>query len=284
MARLISWLFVPGAQERFLAKLPSIRPDMAVLDLEDGLDPQDLLPARERVAAVLSTVSGFVGRLALRTHPVGTPEFLDDALTLGPALTALLLPKVSAANEVLEAVSVLGERGLDHVKVVPMIESAEGLRNAFEILTGHPAVTGVALGTEDLAADLGLPFHVDDDPLIMEGRKVLLDAARSQLILAAAAARIPWRIDAPVLALGDAALVERTAVMARARGFTGMLAVHPAQVAALARGFQPTPLEIARAREVLAASDQEGAHSYRGRMVDEAVLRQARFTLEAVGE
>lgn len=267
-----------------MAKLPSIRPDVAVLDLEDGLDPKELLPARERVAAALKTVSDPAVRLALRTHPVATAEFLDDAAALGPALAVLLLPKVSGATEVLEAVSVLGNRGLSHVKIVPMIESAEGLRNAFKILSAHPAVEGVALGTEDLAADLGLPFHVGDDPLIAEGRKELLDAARSRLIFAATAARIPWRIAAPALTLEDVALVERAAVMARARGFTGMLAVHPTQVAALARGFLPAPSEIDQAREVLAASDQEGARSHQGQMVDEAVLRQARRTLEAAGE
>lgn len=284
MARLVSWLFVPGANERFLAKLPSIRPDVAVLDLEDGLDPKELLPARERVADALREVRYPAVRLALRTHPVTTPGFLKDAATLGPALAVLILPKVSSNIEVLEAASVLGDLGLSNVKIVPLIESAEGVRNAFKILSAHPAVEGVALGTEDLAADLGLPFHVNDDPFIEEGRKELLNAARSQLIITATAAGIPWRIDAPALTLGDFALVERAAMKARARGFTGMFAVHPAQVAALARGFLPTPSEIDRARDVLAASDREGARSHQGRMVDEAVLRQARRTLEAVGE
>lgn len=267
-----------------MAKLSAIQPDVAVLDLEDGLDSRDLQAARERISETFNAKTVPPIRLAVRTHRVGTTEFLADTATFGPTLTALLLPKVASPEEVLEAGSLLEARGLDHVKIVPMIESAEGLRNAFEILTAHPAVNGVALGGEDLAADLGLPFPVDADPRIAEGRKRLLDSARSQLILEAAAASVPWRIASPDLNLADAAAVENAAVVARAHGFTGMLAVHPTQVEALASGFRPTRPELDRAREILTASTQDGAHAHQGRMVDEALLRQARNTLEGLDE
>src|SRR5690554_4040206 len=267
-----------------MAKLPEIQPDVAVLDLEDGLDPRDLQAARQRISEILNSKVVPPTHLAVRTHQVGTTEFLDDTAAFGPMLTALLLPKTASPEEVREAGTLLEARGLNHVRIIPMIESAEGLRNAFEILIAHPAVNGVALGGEDLAADLGLPFPVNGNPRISEGRTRLLESARSQLILAAAAARIPWRINSPELSLTDTTVVENAAEAARAHGFTGMLAVHPTQVEALASGFRPTRPELDRAREIMKASTHDGAHAHQGRLVDEALLRQARNTLEDLDE
>lgn len=298
---LTSWLFVPGAAERFMAKLrvgasSSPPPDVIVLDLEDGVAPADLPAARERVAAVLREPSAFVAPTCVRVHAVSHELFAVDLEALGPGLFALVLPKVSSAEEVGEAADALSRLGLGHAGIVPMVESATGLQAAEQVLAAHPSVAAVALGAEDMAGDLGLP-PAGLDPEADAARERVMDHVRSRLVVAAAAAGVQRRIDSPTLALRDAERVTRDARRARATGFDAKFAVHPAQVEPIRAGFLPSPAEVAWAREVLAAAGEDaprgaatgdptggargGAGSAGGRMVDEAVARQARLVLAA---
>src|SRR5690606_21876970 len=122
-----SWLFVPGAAERYVAKLADARPDAAILDLEDGIAARDVEASRSRVAAVLESVdrgANLPGVVAVRSHPVSSVEFRDDCAALGPRLDVLMLPKVAEAAEVTEAATLLERAGLAHVRLVAMIESA----------------------------------------------------------------------------------------------------------------------------------------------------------------
>lgn len=281
MARLVSWLFVPGASDRFMTKLSSVRPGVAVLDLEDGQAVAGLAEARQRVAGVLrSGVAATGPALAVRSNPVGSAEFAADLAALGGNLSFLLLPKVSEADEVLEAASALEGMGLDRTALIPMLESAKGVRNTYQILTAHPLVRGVALGAEDLAADLGLPRFTANEPNLVAGRSAVLSVARAELILAAAAAGVELRIDSPHLSIAAEDSVEAAAVLARSSGFTAMFAVHPSQVQPVIRGFRPSDNEREQAQRLLDAADGGGARALDGTMVDEAVLRQARRVLD----
>lgn len=276
-----SWLFVPGASERFMAKLVEVRPDAAVLDLEDGISRGELAAARARVAA--ATASGGPVPLAVRTHPVSSEEFAADLEACGPGLAALVIPKVSAPEEVAAAGEALVARGLKGTRLVPMIESAAGLMRAHDILTAHASVSGVALGAEDLAADLGLPPALPgSSAALLEGRRAALAAARAALVAAASAARVAIRVDSPYLSLLDVPGTKAEALAGRGAGFTGKFALHPAQVPAIAEAFRPGPEEVEWARAVLAKAGR-GVQRAGDRMVDEAVVRQARVVLSDEG-
>lgn len=278
MPRLVSWLFVPGAAQRFMEKLRVAKPDVAVLDLEDGLTQAERPEARKRVALALSRSTSVTTPVAVRTNAVGTSDFTADLDALGPALFALVLPKVASGAEVEEVGEALSRLGLGHALVVPLIESAAGLRNAFEILTAHPSVGGVAVGGEDLAADLGLPFEVPGEPSD-SARRAVMDAANARVILAAAGAGVSLRIDTPTIQLGDSELVRAASARARAGGFTAKFAVHPGQIEPLHSGFRPNELEVERAEAIIAAGAAGGANRVNGMMVDEAVMRRARQVL-----
>lgn len=286
--RLPAWLFVPGAEERFMAKLlrqadQPPPPDVVVLDLEDGVAPARLDAARARVAAALEEPGNrYVAPLCVRTHAVAHPAFARDLEALGPGLLALVLPKVGGAEEVRAAADALARRGLGHAGLVVMIESAAGLEAIEDVLRASPAVAAVALGAEDMGADLGLPpagLGAESDA----ARRAVLDAVRARLVVAAAAAGVRRRVDSPTLSLRDARQVEEDARRARAMGFDAKFAVHPAQLAPLRAGFLPSPPEVAWARQVL-ASTSGGASAAGESMVDEAVARQAREVLAAVEE
>lgn len=304
-----SWLFVPGAVQRYVAKLAGVGPDAAILDLEDGIAGRDVAEARVRVAAVLAgrPDGAFLPPVvAVRSHPVSSAEFAADAASLGPRLSVLMLPKVAAAAEVLEAASALERAGLAHAGIVAMIESAAGLENLSAILTAHPSLIGVAFGAEDFAADIGLPPSVagqaganaDARSASESGRLAVLDAVRTRLVTAAAAAAVPWRIDTPVLQLRPVSAVEAEARRSRSMGFGGKFVIHPSHVASVHAGYAPSEAEIAWAKAVLGgavgggrADDVEqgpgadrqaaGASSGGGQMIDEAVARQARAVLRS---
>lgn len=305
---------MPGANERFVAKLPEIRPDAVVLDLEDGVAAAELAAARERTLRLLSADAAqrvWLPRvIALRSHPPAHPDFAADLSAAGPRLDVLILPKVASAADVAEAAAALEAADLPSIGVVPLIESASGLTRLDEILA-HRAVVGVAFGGEDFAADLGLPPEtgrawiadagVDEhDAGVAAARQLVLDHARARLVTAAAARGLTWRIDTPLLQIRPFELAEAAARRSRALGFSGKLVIHPAHVQPVHAGFRPGAAEVSWARRVLglaaaeasgpnatvAASDRSGvgAISVEGQMVDEAVLRQARATLAAAGE
>lgn len=276
MDGLVTWLFVPGAAERFMAKLPSLAPDVAVLDLEDGVAPGEREAARERIARSLAPAAPFPVRLAVRVNPVGSSAFERDLVALGPRLFALLIPKVAEPQQLTEAARRLAELGLHGVRLIPMIESALGLRNSLAILTAHASVGGVALGAEDLAADLGLGLAAKGAAeAALEARQAVMTHARAELIVAAAAAGVTARIESPQLSLRDDETVTAAASRARGFGFTGMLAVHPAQLKAVRQGFQLSDSEREHAAAIAALGSGGRAVEVDGRMVDGAVVRQA---------
>ncbi|MFO7544748.1 MAG: CoA ester lyase [Trueperaceae bacterium] len=297
---LRTWLFVPGAAQRYMAKLrsaPSVdagksgspepaaqaRPDVIVLDLEDAVAADERDAARERVAGVLRAEAGaFVAPICVRTHSASDPAFEDDLAALGPGLAALVLPKVLGAGEVRHAAERLERVGLGTAGLVVMVESAAGLRDIDAILAAHPSVRAVAFGAEDMAADLGLPPG-GVGPEADAARRGVLDTVRATLVVAASAAGIRRRIDSPTLQLRDLRQVEDDARRARAMGFDAKFAIHPSHLDALRRGFSPNASEVAWARKVLTVAGM-GAVASGGKMVDEAVVRQARDVLAEAEE
>ncbi|HET8984604.1 MAG TPA: CoA ester lyase [Trueperaceae bacterium] len=314
-----SWLFVPGAAQRYVAKLADVGPDAAILDLEDGIAVREVAEARGRVAAVLASnpERTFLPTVvAVRSHPVSSAEFAADVASLGPRLTVLMLPKVASAAEVAAAAEALVGAGLAHAGIVAMIESAAGLENVAAILGAHSSLVGVAFGAEDFAADIGLPPAVagqsgagqsgagqsragaEARAASESGRLAVLDAVRTRLVTAAAAAGVPWRIDTPVLQIRPVSLVETEARRSRSLGFGGKFVIHPSHVASVHAGYAPSEAEVAWARAVLGGTSgggaadahgvgddrASGATSNGGQMIDEAVARQARAVLRSAGD
>lgn len=288
---------MPGAAQRYVAKLAEVAPDAAILDLEDGIAGSDVAAARGRVAAVLAATDAGVPLppvVAVRSHPVSSAHFAADVAALGPRLGVLMLPKVASAAEVGTAVAALESAGLGHVRIVVMIESAAGLENLAAILGAHRSVVGVAFGAEDFAADIGLPPAVTGQAssaaaagpaggTAESGRLAVIDAVRTRLVTAAAAAGVGWRIDTPVLQLRPVSLVESEARRSRSMGFGGKFVIHPSHVVPVHAGYRPSEAEVAWARAVLGGEVDghggSGASSSGGQMIDEAVARQARAVL-----
>jgi citrate lyase beta subunit len=263
LPHLRSLLFAPGSDERKLAKALSSAADGVVCDLEDAVAPADKDAARGVVASSLAAADAGPARL-VRVNAAGTAWFDDDlAFAATLELDGLVLPKASP-----EAIAALGEDG---PPVVAIVETAMGLRQAFEIAT-QPRAEALLLDSVDLAAEVGLEPRQDAQEILYARSKVAIDSA---------AAGLRGPLDVVHLDFGDQAGLEEQCRLARALGFRGKACIHPGQIETINRVFAPSDDEVAWARRVVEAfeTQSEGVLAVNGTMVDKPVVERARRIL-----
>ncbi|HID73434.1 MAG TPA: CoA ester lyase, partial [Thermoplasmata archaeon] len=228
-----SRLYVPGVRPRMIVTAGAFGADIVVLDLEDSVPPDEKDAARDLVREALGIVD--FGRSAVFVRVNADEETMgEDLEVLGGPCDGILLPKcddpliLEYLDDVLaERESELGrERG--HFRIIPIIESARGLRQAYEIATATDRVAALTLGLQDLAVDLGMP-RSDDEAMLLP---------RSQVVLASRAAGVP-PLDSVHPAIEDEGALFEACVRSRQMGFEGRGAIHPSQVDVIHRAFMP---------------------------------------------
>lgn len=291
-----SYLYVPGDNPAKLAKALTVGADALIVDLEDAVPPSGKDAARAAVAAFLADVAAPAGgwgaggraagegsvrpRVWVRVNP-GELGHVDAAAVVGPGLAGLCVAKTESVEQlsvldgVLAALEEAAGLAVGSTKVVPLLESAAAVLAAAAIARG-PRVARLQLGEADLAADLGVTLGPDERELLW---------ARSQAVLASAAAGIAPPV-APVLVnFRDLDALRASTVALKRLGFRGRACIHPAQLPVVHEVFTPTEPELAAARDLVARHEQAmrdgsgvcvDAH---GRLVDEAVVRSARRLL-----
>jgi citrate lyase beta subunit len=262
-----SLLFVPGSRPERVAKALAAGADAVVVDLEDAVAPSAKDEAR---AAVLSELNSD-GRFAVRVNPLETEWGRDDADALaghGHRPAFVMLPKAESAGQVDMLNTALGDQAGSGI--VPIIESALGLKNAWDICAAE-GVTAVLFGGGDMAADLGVAM--DWEPLLF---------ARAQVVAACAAAGVP-AIDVPYLDVKDEAGLIAETERVKALGYQAKACIHPAQVRPVSAVFTPSEADISQAERVIAALDEAGggAALLDGKLIEAPIIRRARRVLEA---
>ncbi len=275
-----SWLFVPGHRQNMIDKIAELDADGFIFDLEDGVPLAEKATARVQVAVALALPPEPAVRFA-RIHAVDHPEWTADLeAVVRPGLDGLVLPKVGSAEDILDLEAALEEResraGIPsgHIRILALIESAQGLLRAPAIAAAGSRLAGLMFGAEDFALDLGLPVGAISDDFLY---------ARSALVVAAVSAGVQ-AVDGVYPDLGDAAGLSEATRRARQLGFTGKALIHPLQIEAVHDAFQPSVEEVDYARrvvEVFEAGQKEGQGSVvvDGRMVDLPIVERARRTL-----
>lgn len=285
---LRSLLFVPGDSDKKLAKAESSRADALILDLEDAVAFERLPVAREMVRSFLS---GHPDRgrqqLWVRINPLVTPLALADLAAIMPGRPdGILLPKstpadVATLDHYLSALEV--REGLMSGKTRIMSVSTETPEAVFRLLEFAGCSTrlaGLTWGAEDLSTAIGASTNRDESGEF----DLTFRMARSLCLLAAANAGVQ-AIDTLTADFRDEALLSHEVRRARRAGFTGKIAIHPAQVDVINAGFAPDEAELAHARrivEAFAAGNGAGAVQVDGKMVDKPHLTQAMNLLSAV--
>ncbi|MGB6245292.1 HpcH/HpaI aldolase/citrate lyase family protein [Gordonia sp. (in: high G+C Gram-positive bacteria)] len=247
-------LFVPGDRPERFAKAAAAGPDLVIIDLEDAVPHEHKAAARANAAEWAVTGN----RCAVRVNAADTDFFANDLAALTETGAAIMLAKAESPD-VVQAVTEVAGTG-----VIPLIETARGILAAPDI-AAVPGVARLAIGTFDLAAQLGV------DPA---DRKALL-ASRSALVLASAAAGLVGPLEGVTGAVDDADRISADAQHARRLGFGGKLCIHPKQLAPTIAAFAPTDEEVAWARRIVDNVDTDGVAIVDGQMVDKPVVDRA---------
>ncbi|MES3055145.1 CoA ester lyase [Sphingomonas faeni] len=276
--RLRSLLFVPGDRPERFDKAAASGADALILDLEDSVAESAKDAARAAVAARLRAERGGVA-VFVRINPLDTDLSREDLSALrGLSPDAIVLPKAEGAASVRLLAERLTEAGID----APILPIATETPAAIFQLGSYAAcgvpLAGLTWGAEDLPAAIGAATSREDD-----GRYTApYEMVRSLALFGAHAAGVP-AIETVYPAFRDAEGLAAYAKRAARDGFTGMMAIHPAQVATINAAFTPDAAQIAHARAIVAAfAAQPGAGALQvdGRMVDAPHLKQARRILD----
>lgn len=282
-----SWLFVPGDSERKLARVLDAGADVVILDLEDAVVLERKAAARQMTAAFLTAHGSSGPPLWVRVNPLSSGLMHDDLAAVMPAAPAgIMLPKPDSIADVRELDRALGklEAGAPGRAATPIVAIATETALAVATLSGYvrPPERLLALtwGAEDLATDLGARVNRETDGEF----RFTYQLVRSLCQIAAAASGRP-AIETLSLDFRDEAALARRAARAAEDGFSGMLAIHPAQVPIINAAFTPTAEQLEFARRVLAAfaaAPGAGAVQLEGRMLDRPHQLQAQRLLERV--
>ncbi|WP_293872792.1 MULTISPECIES: CoA ester lyase [unclassified Sphingomonas] len=274
--RLRSLLFVPGDRPERFAKAAASGADAVILDLEDSVAAAARPAAREAVAQWLrepAAVTRFV-----RVNPLGSDGLADD-LAAARGADGVMLPKAETADDVAALVAAMG------ASVVPVLPVATETPLAVFGLGGYRTVAarlaGLTWGAEDLPAAIGASTAREAD-----GRYTPpYELVRTLALMGAHAAGVA-AIETVYPAIKDLAGLSAYAARGARDGFTGMMAIHPAQVAAINAAFSPGADALAEAERIVAAFAAHpgaGALQLDGRMVDAPHLKQARALLARAG-
>jgi citrate lyase subunit beta/citryl-CoA lyase len=278
-----SHLYVPGDRPDVLAKALGRGADALIVDLEDAVAVSAKASARAAVAEWLAGLPAAADNpveVWVRVNP-GAAALVDVEAVAQAALAGICLAKAEGAAEV-EAVAGLldrleAERGIaaGSIGIAPLLESASAVLRAAEIARA-PRVRRLQVGEADLKADTGIEPGDDERELLW---------VRSQVVLASAAAGIDPPVGPVSTNFRDLDALRASTEAVRRLGYRGRACIHPAQIAVVHDVFTPSSEQVDAARALIAAYDAAVAGGSGvligpdGRMVDEAVVRQARRLL-----
>ena len=291
MTKLRSLLFIPGDSEKKLGKADGAGADALILDLEDSVAPTNKPRARELVAAHLRDRPrrGRASQLWVRVNPFDTGMTLDDLVAVvGLAPDGLMLPKCERPADVLKLSHYLdaleAQAGIEagSIKILPV--ATETAAAPFTLGDYRAAkldrLLGLTWGAEDLSAAVGASTNLDESGAWSLTYRVV----RTLTLLGAKAAGVQ-AIDTLFVDFRDEAGLRAASRASRAEGFTGRIAIHPAQVAAINESYMPSAAEIKHARRVVAAFEAQpgtGTVGLDGKMIDIPHLKQAQVLLAQV--
>jgi len=287
-----SLLFIPGDSPKKLDKGVTSGADAIIVDLEDAISPERKAQARDITLAYLKQVQPLKNRPQLMVRVNGLQTGLTDAdldVIVAGKPDAIMLPKAEGGVAVTHCDAKLAAREAMHglaegsIKIVTIAtETAQALFLAGTFANSSPRLTGLTWGAEDISAEIGAEANRDKDGNFLD----LYRLARSLCLAGAGAAKVQ-AIDTVYVDYRNDAGLRRECEEARRDGFTGKMAIHPAQIPIINEVFTPTVEAIAQAKAVVAAFAADpgaGTVGIGGLMYDRPHLERARQVLARAGQ
>ena len=284
-----SFLFIPGDSEKKLAKADGAGADALILDLEDAVAPENKPAARALVPAFLRERPGPARKseIWVRINPLDSEFALADLVAIVAASPdGVMLPKANGPEDVrrlsnfLDVLEVQGAVAPQSIRILPVATETPiaPFRLGDYAGAGLPRLLGLTWGAEDLSAAVGASTNLESPGQWALTYRVV----RSLTLLAAHAAGVQ-AIDTLYVDFRDEKGLRESSRASRAEGFTGRIAIHPAQVAAINESYMPSAAEIEHAHRVVAAFEAApgaGTVGLDGKMIDIPHLKQARRVIE----
>jgi citrate lyase subunit beta / citryl-CoA lyase len=269
-----SRLYLPGNEPKYFINAGLHSPDAIILDLEDSVHFAEKDAARLLVRNALRAVDFGTAERMVRINqlPMGLAD-LEEIVPQSPDL--ILIPKVETPEQVSDVVgsieALIKKHGIQRpIWLMPILESALGIENAFAIAKASDRISALTIGLEDYTADLGVPKTPGGSESLY---------ARMRVANAAHAARAQ-AIDSVYGDVADTEGLSRWGEASRAMGFEGMGCIHPTQIPIIHLAFSPTASELEKALRIAAAYEDAqarglGVVSLNSKMIDAPVVQRA---------
>jgi len=274
-----SRLYLPGNSPSLMLNAGIHKPNGIILDLEDAVAVDKKFEARFLVRNALRTIDFYGAERMVRINQI--PQGLEDLEYIVPNnVNLILLPKCEEA----EQIHILNQR-INELKktynitneiwLMPIIESAKGVMNAYEIALSAPNIVSMAIGLEDYTADLGTR-RTNEATESFFARSVLVNACRAAGI---------QPIDSVFSDIADMEALKENVLKSKALGFDGMGCIHPRQIKVIHEYFAPDSAEIEKAKKIVLAFDEAtakglGVVSLGTKMIDPPVVKRAVKTID----
>jgi citrate lyase subunit beta/citryl-CoA lyase len=284
MAIMRSVFYVPANNQRFIDKAPELPCDIVTFDIEDAVPPSQKETARKMTVDNLQKLAGGKAEVYVRINGWHT-EYTNDDLeaVVRPGLDGVTLPKTRDLDDIKRLDWKIGEMEIrsgmpeGSVKISVLLETAMGIMNAYEILTGSKRIVSTFFGAVDYCADMRIR---------LTNKSAEQQVARTIVAIAARAANIV-ALDAPFADYSNMdAFIENTND-GRQMGFEGRMLIHPSQVEVANRLYSPTDAEVEEARKIVKVFEEEGlakglaSVSFEGKMVDTPFMSTPRVSFPA---
>jgi citrate lyase subunit beta / citryl-CoA lyase len=276
--------FVPGGQEKMIARALTLPADGLILDLEDAVPPE-LKPATRPIVRRWLETLDFGGRERwVRMNPIFTEHAVPDLEeTIAARPDGYLVPKPRSAEDIRRIVATLERLEEKHCLpfgstrlILIATETPQGLLNIAEVAAASPRIAAISWGIEDLSAAMGLPRVRDEAGRYLDIPRY----ARVMCAVAASAAGVE-AIDTVYTDIPDLDGLRRECREGVAMGFSGKISIHPGQIEVINQEFTPSKADAEDALALIAAFEEHagkgaGAFAWKGQMMDQPHLTRAK--------
>jgi citrate lyase subunit beta/citryl-CoA lyase len=283
-----SLIFVPGNSIRFVEKAKTLAADIICFDLEDSV-PDDEKDAARRIIAetLIARRQEYGSHVYVRTNSPESGLVSNDLkAVLQKGIDGIVVPKVNDAHEILRIkehiLTLEKERKTEKIVLVPSIETARGVVNAYFIASADEQIKALVFGVFDFLYDMRIDYNEHDS--------MGYSYVRAKIPVDARAAGV-YAIDAIWQKIDDIDGLIRDATMARHLGYSGKSIIHPSQIEPVHNVFRPSKSEVEWAKKVVQTLAQamekgsgRGAVRLEGRMIDAVHYKQAKAILAAAEE
>jgi citrate lyase subunit beta/citryl-CoA lyase len=284
-----SLIFVPSNSRRFIDKAKTLNADVICFDLEDSVPINEKTAARQMIIQTLKHRAEYKTNMYIRINSFDSGmAFSDLKEIIQNGVDGIVIPKVNDDKEVSDIIRFISiledERGIEKgsIRLMPSIETAKGVVNAYFIAKADQRVNAVIFGVFDFLYDMGLDYAENDGIEYMYARgKIPVDAKAAGVAA----------IDAIWQKVDDIDGLIKDAMAAKRLGYSGKSIIHPSQIEPVHEIFIPTKNEIEWAKKVIEALGQtmergsgRGAVKVEGKMIDAVHYKQAKAILDINSE